>query len=386
MWPTTETRQRWSARGRVLLTQTSLRNVYVAAFGHPFTAAFLAVLAPIAGVWITFRREFITRSLEGVYPLAKQPFGGNYGDIIVFFILLSVLGIGFTLHKHAEATKTADRLDALKTLPPKGILERFETYFHKSYWGARAGFESPADRTKIIEGIRSILQGLVSLAAYFNGSPGGARYSINVMVFENFDVILPDAAKTYWGKASFVEQGIGYESARGILRLIPQLSIALINENLQDESLPELVLPIPKREFAMDGGQTTVLPGAPRAFCSGAHFFCHDTKELGKECRDATALRASVATQVEMFFNNGLGKDIRSFVCLPIGIPRATDEPQMLGVVNLHSNQPDCFRGDSAALFGSLSAPYRFLLAELLQACFTLPPGNVEASLPPAEV
>jgi hypothetical protein len=346
-----------------------VKKFFINLFAHPFTAAVLALIAPIAGVWITFRRDFILAGMKKLTPITQQPFWGEYGDIWVFAILLSGLGIGFAFHKAAEAAKAKERLQALETLPPRGILERFENSFIQSYWGAAEGMEAGTDPVKITASIRSVLDGLVSLAAQFHGSPRGMRYSVNVMIFENFAVIAPEAAKKFRDAALFTEQDVGPEALSGVLRLIPDLAVSSVNGKIQDDSLQEIVLPVPRRET--DKGVTTLLPGAPRAFCTRGNFFYHDTRDLGKECRETTALRESVAAEIDTYFKEGRGKDIRSFVSLPIGISSADNSaPDMIGVVNIHTNQREMFRGESAPLFASLAAPYGLLLAELLKNRF----------------
>ncbi|MGH7782426.1 MAG: hypothetical protein ACREO5_01070, partial [Candidatus Binatia bacterium] len=348
-----------------------MKKILINAFAHPLTAALLALIAPIAGVWITFRRDFILASMTKLTTFTQHPFWGEYGDISVFVMLLSGLGIGFALHKAAEAAKMRERLAALETLPPKGILERFENSFIQSYWGAAEGMEAGTELAKITSSIRSVLDGLVSLAVQFHGSPRSVKYSVNVMVFENFDIISSDDAKKYRELASFIEPEVGVETLGGILRLVPDLAVRSENGRIRDDSLPELVLPVPRAEFQADKGVTTLLPGAPRAFCSKGNFFYHDTSELGKECRETTALRESIAIEIDNYFKEGAGREIKSFVSLPIGIPLPdSDEADMIGVVNIHTNQRGMLRGETASLFASLAAPYCLLLAELLKNRF----------------
>jgi hypothetical protein len=340
-------------------------------FAHPITAAVLALIAPVAGVWITFRRDFILAGMAKLTTFTQRPFWGEYGDIFVFVILLSGLMIGFALHKAAEAAKAKERLQALETLPPKGILESFENSFVQSYWGAVQGMEIGTEDSKIMASIRSVLDGLLSLVAHFHGSPRGVRYSVNVMIFENFEIITPEEAKDLRSSASFIEPDVGAEALNGVLRLVPELAVCSVNGKIQNDTLSEIVLPIPRKEFQTDRGLTTLLPGAPRAFSTRVKFFYHDTRELGKECRETTALRESVAAEIDTYFKQGLGREVKSFVSLPISIPSVDDaESDVIGVVNIHTNQREMFRGQSASLFASLTAPYCLLLAELLKNRF----------------
>jgi hypothetical protein len=148
-----------------------------------------------------------------------------------------------------------------------------------------------------------------------------------------------------------------------------------------DTQIEPLMLPIPEPAYRVDSGRPAILPGAPSVFCDptkAAGF--ENTLELAAWCRDRSALRASVADEIERYYASGAGKAIRSFICMPIVVTPSGGTPVTIGVLNIQSSRPGLLPGEKAGQFVPLATPFVLLIGRSL-ANYRVVPKSVATAV-----
>ncbi|MDR4468970.1 MAG: hypothetical protein MRJ68_11865 [Nitrospira sp.] len=350
-----------------------MKEQTVTFFVNPLVPAFLAGVAPFLGGFIAFRKDQIAHVFN---PQGSMPDGAmlsGWGDLGICAVLLSVLVYGFAQHKRAEAITSKVRIEELgkrseelkkliETLPPQGFLRKYKDLLDVTYEFVASALEAKPNSSE--DAIEAILSNLAHLTAYFDGIHGSSRYGVNVMVFEDFATIDSARSDYLFNEAKFKESGISKQALKGVLTTDRRYAFTLTQEIELDSSTPQLILPIPSHDQLKDhAGRTTVLPGAPEAFCNGEHRYCDDTAGLENLCRE-TGLRQEIAEKVDTYFKE-YGQNIKSFLSLPISIP-SDSGVKRVGIVNIHSNRKNMLRGtEGAELFVPLAAPYCYILAQI---------------------
>lgn len=362
-------------------------------FVRPWVPAVLGLFAPAAGAWTAFRHNSIELCLK-YYLFENLPSGASNSDIAtgqrdlaIFVGLLAFFMVGFSLHKWAEARINKERIDYLgkhseairsliESLPPQGFLERYRDSFEKSYRKILVALDKD-DEAK--NSIRVVLTNLLLLALSYDDQGTPSHCSINVMVFEKFPISDASRAGDLLKKVAFLEPPACDAALFGVLTLDTDLAL-IIDEGAPklDTTVPQLVLPVPKEHLRIDNKErTTVLPGAPAAFCQNRGQFCDDTTKLARQMRKA-GLRPAIREEIDGYFRKE-GATIKSFLSLPMSIP-VPDGFRQVGVINIHSDKPGMLRGvKGAQLFVPLAIPYCILLAQLLEK---IPPPNLRAKGP----
>jgi hypothetical protein len=167
------------------------------------------------------------------------------------------------------------------------------------------------------------------------GADGPVVYSANVMLW----VPRPEGAwpEGLRKRLRFCADDVDLGQLLGVLELRPDLSATSQVADLPppDPDVPAIALPVPRDPRR--NGRWQVLPGAPKAFLTERVDGYDDAATLAEWCRQTGDFRPSVIEELRLYFNEGDGNVVRSFISRPLLMP----EGQKLGVLNLHSNQPD---------------------------------------------
>ena len=297
--------------------------------------------------------------------------GPIVSQVVLFWISLIIFGCFFGLGFGAQNEATNKLEQMMRTLPPKGFLVTFETLFSncfKVYWNASEAQNKP----ELVLAITTSLKGVLFLLKAFDTRHDHPQYSANIMLFKPIHEVSADSLK----HVLFKEPGYDFNAWDGVLELQSEYAFSLIDDAPTPDKIPTIMLPVPKEEFRFDKGKPTVLPGAPAAFCDPTKSVgFENTLQLSTWCRQHSGLRESVAEEVEKYFVDGPGKEIRSFISIPILLPSTVPDatPTILGVLNLHSNRDRILPGEKAGLFVPLTAPFTSLIARSLQKYGSLP-------------
>ncbi len=325
---------------------------------------------------------------------ASVPIGFGTGPLVwsAFFFWMSLLGFGLlfglALHAHNEATRTSlaqlqDRSTELqtliRTLPPKGFLVTFEDLFRVSFdVDSRVGETEDGLKASIVVA----LGGIASLVRAFDSRDDGPEYRINLMVFRPTAQLRPeDLAK----HVMFVEPGYNPHTWDGVLQLRQEFAYRFNQESMEvDSEVEPVMLPIPEAAFRVDSGKPAILPGAPSVFCDPTKSAgVENTLELATWCRERSALRSSVADEIERYYAAGAGSAIRSFICMPIVVTPSGGTPVTIGVLNIQSSRPGFLPGEKAGQFVPLATPFILLIGRSL-AKYRVVPKGVATAVPKA--
>ncbi|GEM_PF-3571261 len=296
-------------------------------------------------------------------------------SVVMFWVSLLIFGWFFGLGFNAQNQATNKLEQVIRTLPPKGFLVVFEDLFKTClnvYWQAK---ETQAGSNKAMEStIVTALQGVLCLVKTFDSRPDHPVYSANIMLFRPIREVEPTNLAE---NIIFTEPGYNPDAWDGILQLRKEFAFTMTDKDLTpDQTIKPIMLPVPKPQFRSDKGKPTVLPGAPAVYCDPTRFVgFENTLQLATWCREQSGLRASIAENVERYFVDGDGKDIRSFISIPIVLPPGPSgqNPEVLGVINLHSNREGILPGEKAGLFVPLTSPFMQLIAHCLEK-YSVPP------------
>lgn len=166
---------------------------------------------------------------------------------------------------------------------------------------------------------------------------------------------------------------------RGALVLDPALSTRAESEKAEPMDLARfsLIIPDPSRDKPVPGaveGALRVLPGAATAYVLGTPYHAVDTWNFRPEINKHYRLDEAVISSNEQYFSTGPGKEIRSFVSIPVfGLPAGAEgadasPPAVVAVLNINSSEPGIFNADYETV-GNLTlatAPFQYVLSILL--------------------
>jgi hypothetical protein len=357
---------------------------------QPWFAGIAAIVGAIAGVLGAVWTEHIRLAF---------PFDCCGGQIdtyaLRFWIAVIAFGVMFGSNFWAQSSvldEHTDRLAAglntlrdssktleeqIQTFPPKYFLDGFEALLVGCYPVAVKASQPAATPKEMREGIISVLSSIAYMAKLFDAGPKATEYSANIMVFRDFANLSRDQIADFEGRAKFsFRAGTGGGGWSGVLELIPNLAVFLRGDRIfldGEARLPRFVLEVPLPKYRLDYGKSTVIPGAPEAFCEGAYTFVHDTHEMADECRRNRAIRQSVLVEMDRYFREEEGRDIRSFVSIPLQRPvdgevAAGDQERLrIGVINIHCGVTNMLRARGAGLFVPMTAAHKLLISRLVE-------------------
>lgn len=368
-------------------------------------SALLAGITAVLGAVVGLLGSIYSQEIKSSWPFGEASFW-RVGEalelnlpVCVFYLSLFALGFLIFVNMRGQGRayeRSIDHLDRLmrdqgkaydtsirhldrliRTVPPSDYLKYFEDTLLESGGLTAFALGPRGDPAALYVAINSCLASLGELARGLDECPEDVRFGVNLMCFvpyDNSSVPLPHL--DFW-------DGGDQTQLEGYLQLLPEFSICLTSEETSlDETVPPLLLPIPKPEFSQDTkGRTLLLPGAPHAYRADANLFVWpDTAEIPEWCRRKTGFRPTVADDLEAYFRSAAGQHVKSFVSVPIFSPSETDgvELQVCGIVNIHSNRTGVLGAEGPKLFLSLTAPYKLMLGALLARWKLLPSAKRE--------
>jgi hypothetical protein len=176
----------------------------------------------------------------------------------------------------------------------------------------------------IREGIRIALQTAALMAHRFGRRGAIGRYRANLMRFRHVSTLGPVSS---WEAADRELYPAGFEPAviRGALVFDPELATRASSERAEplDGAQPlRIAIPDPPRDLRAGSakeGRLRVLPGSAVAFLLGKPFIAHNTLDI-RPAQEEYDLPEAVISAAETYFRAGDGRDVRSFVSLPLFI------------------------------------------------------------------
>lgn len=362
------------------------RSKFTECGAKPIVGGIAAVVSILAGSLASF----FTASIRASIGLPKDPADGNSisfnsmdwtGEAGLFWGLILVAIFLFTWSKFSDGTMTKENhddlatlLDDLRTLPPPSCLQTFQSAIHLSHRptlmalmmeAGNDGFSEADRKNRVEETIRLILGNIIKLASEFKSTK--ANLGANIMLFSK-----EDWDETKLGK--ILDVGHLPRGAHiGTLVIDPSLSTASGALGQPDAGLPALALPVHKPEPKTTTALTNILPGAPETFLTGCFYSCPSHAHMFRHL-DARYADKNQAEALKKYFNSPAGKTVQSFVCIPIMRSNIIDsdcelsaEEKFLGVLNIHSSEPD-FLPRGAELFWPLVSPLMSFLTFLIEA------------------
>lgn len=337
----------------------------------PSFSAATAALGAIVGLF----GSIFSTEIKGAFPFA---WGEHFvWQAAVFYVALALFAYCFRWQMFAQAQtleESSERLERLiRTLPPDDFLRKYESFVVTA--GAevvRAG-DPAVKHDGVNEAIQVTLLALLSLAKLFDGNPKSGRYAINIMTFKESPTV-EEELKSWGARISFLE-GSSLTDIRGALELNPEFALVLPEGDSEkpeiDSEVGEFALPIPTADSYCDShGRNNILPGAPHAFCfPNEPAACRDTATLIADWSQTSGLRPEVADRLKEYFESDQGSNVRSFVSLPIFEPpeKTKKNPHVIGVVNIHSDQPGILADGGKDMFFPLATTFTLMLGALLR-------------------
>lgn len=377
-------------RNRQLAFLTSVLGIAY----RPWFSALTAVFGAFAGFMAAIYADEIRGAFPFPFPWHTLRWNGPIvWAAVVTWIALAAFGLMFGLNSWALTKSTDIQLgelkantlrlqDLIQTLPPESFLSGYPRSLSAFYEVATKGASPGAAPSDVRDGILAVLSSLTFMVQLFEGHSEEREYCANIMLYRNFQGLSDTDIAAYEKIARFSEQeGTGAGAWSGVLELVPSLAVFLKGSNSSADRarLPSFVLEVPKPRYRADGGKLAVLPGAPEAFCQGVYTVVENTLEMGAECRTRRALRYSVAYALDRYFRYGDGRDIRSFLSIPIFPVQASaaSEPasEPIGVVNIHKASEVIINRAAFELFVPLTAPHMLVLSRLLENYLKIPAG-----------
>lgn len=349
--------------------------------GTPSYATVTTVLAAIAGLFGSVYGNEIGSS----FPLSLGPYQGVSFKAVAFWLTLVLFGIMFFERQRYDdaarerlETTSANIKTLVETLPPKAFRSQYARQSHSS-WNALATVAprhlgSDVTAEKFAGFIRSLLQSIATLAFVYDDQPS-ASYAANVMLFEEPSTSAEAFTQNVLSALKFIPADIDLHQLRGVLLLRSDLSATTAKASPDvDETVPVIALPVPKDP--KHGARWALLPGAPIAFVTGEIDGYADSRTLVSWCVEKGDFAPSVVDAVAQYFEQGAGKDIRSFISRPL----FSDDGRPIGVLNLHADRTNILgpATDRREIFQAVVTP---LFLELGRAVSML----VELEKPPAK-
>lgn len=267
-----------------------------------------------------------------------------------------------------ELIQKSDQLEGLiRTMPPEGFLAKFDKLYKHSFATALLAFSDGAAREDVEEAIRIVLDCIVSLAHYFDGSPPNVRYSANIMLFRSCVNLEPEEREALRNRLQFASEDTDLLALKGVLDLQLALSTTTATpEPLPDDQLAPFALPVPKtpEKVVKGNNRFQVLPGAPEAFQFKKLTGFHDLSMLERWCHEKGDFRPGTIEDILAYFRTGTGQSIKSFCSVPLA---HSDEEEPIGVLNIHRDAEDMLKQKGAVLFIPLTTPFRLLLVDLIR-------------------
>jgi hypothetical protein len=353
-------------------------------FASPLAGALFALLALVAGTI----SQFYPGEITGAFPLShagRSPVSAALG-FWVSIVLLAFLGIAYYAATGRQRLQevailqndsrdlrlhTTELVNTLRTLPPEGFMRDYPTLCADMLAAYTRAVAAPTPEL-IREGIRIALHTAALMAHRFGRRGAVGRYRANLMRFQDVSALEPMSS---WDAADRELYPAGFEPAviRGALVFDPALATRASSERaeaLEGAQPLRIAIPDPPRDLRAGSsmeGRLRVLPGSAVAFLLGKPFIAHNTLDI-RPARGEYDLPEAVIRAAETYFRTGDGRDVRSFVSLPLFIEPGRMEGETIGVLNVEFEDVHIFDNDARTVeqFALSIAPVHFVIVWLL--------------------
>ena len=355
--------------------------------GGPLFAVALSLLAIVIGLFGSAYQDQVVSAFPFRW---RGPWGPLSTPAMVFWGALLSLGLGLFFRQRADDRARADleaatrRIESatehiqtsVQTLPPGSFLGEladtvasnravvYQTLHHPA---------APSTAAELSAIARKMLHALARLAYAYDDKPRVAGepvvYTANVM-----DVIAP-ATVADWGRVAFLDRSrISEIGALLRLRADLEATAQVVPPSGEVQVAAKLLLPVP-RLLPKDGGTLLALPGAPISYLDSDTTGYDDATTLGEWCRNHGDYGRGVAEQLDAYFRDGAGTEIRSFISTPLDLPGLR-----VGVMNIHANATCVLAGEKRYIFRALVAPMLIDLAEVVSALLAAEVAELQAA------
>ena len=303
------------------------------------------------------------------------------GDAAIFFGLLILFALLFGFRETALArivrSKEIELMTTIRTMPPRKMLYIFRLTYDNilQYINAKVHAEgNPLHKaTQIDRAIRLCLDSITVLTKEFQRSGKGSRYAANIMLYIDANNIGEEDQPTILEKMDRFVDIKTLDGLQGVLELASDLSASTDNSDDsfdKDEYLDEMCLPVPCEAFSRHNKLQRFLPGAPEALING-NYLINDTHRLLEhydESRKYDIPRSIFENGDYYFRKTDNGRRVRSFFSVALEGQRSGEiKKAALGVVNVHSSEPNIFPNDETfQSFLQLTYPFMRVLSDLL--------------------
>ncbi len=283
------------------------------------------------------------------------------------------------LRDETAALKLAVR--RIESLPPEGFLAEYQAMLARAFRStiatsietdliiqmghAARNTESPVV-VHIEQAIRNILGVVLQLAKTYDKDRSAATmYGANIMLYRQNGFV------TEVLQHRLINAGHDHPDYVGYLQAIPALSTTTaIDGCVPDPALVELVIHIPRdrQPVTVDDGSTKypVTPGAAWSLVNREFVSFPTISSLDEWLHDWCSVDESIKSATRRYFRDGPGKNIKSFVSMPIFALSPTSDSGCIGILNIHSNQDGLLVEKGGERFSPLMEPFRQLLSILL--------------------
>lgn len=349
-------------------------------FLNPLYPTVVAILLLITGgmgsIW--------SPEIRSAFPFAASPTGPLSPLACVFWASAFVSGILYFLHQFANGLlqervqkklldRTKELEEVLRSMPPVNFLEDFAELTSNADTIIEVCTREDTDADTIHRGVRQILGSVSTLAQAFDGDHRDCLYSANIMLYEPVDGLESGNMEQLQSSLIFADDAVAIERLAGVLRLMPALSTTSADATAgPDLSLNELTLPVPN-SITVDG-RFIVLPGAPLAVATGQPDLCIDTKDLHVWCEQHGDFTAAVRNRIRHHFTEGQGRNVRSFISIPLFGRMDDGGPDTasgaIAVLNIHSDRVGMLKssGTRGGQFVPILRPFLISLTKLIEA------------------
>lgn len=382
------------------------RKHFVKIFTWALFPAFVALVGALAGFWSSL---FSTELKEGLKQFLEHGFSGKFSSdactgvvlVFAFFVLYALQQTAKNMQDEdarqsmlAETDKLKLLVERLETLPPDGFLQEFQALYKEvANLPLAPLLDEDTSSADIEQAIRTVLIAIASLAQKFDGKVESEKYVANLMLCKTNAQIQNLNSKD---KADLESRLIfcpdlpvpKLGGLAAVLDLVPQLSSDFSGQLQNDAHIPSIALPVPER-LDVDLGPTlgqryTVLPGGPFVAALRQYAAFESIRALLSWCDNKADFTQSTILEINQFFHNGAGANIKSFISVPVciitqksappfdvfgGLPREIDTDRRedcLAVLNIHSKSEKILGASGYGMFVPIIEPFIHVLGLLL--------------------
>ncbi len=383
-----------------------MRRIFIATFTCPLFPALVAFVGALTGLWASMYSAEMKESATVLF--SSAPLSGINNDarhgwslFLSFFVLFALQQLAKNFQDSdanqavlRESAKLKQLVERMETLPPDGFLQEYQELYREIAQLTFLPFDGRITKKGLEQAIRAVVQSIANLAHKFDGAGPGARYSANVMLcIERHQIDkLPPAQRAALAKRLMFCPDLPepkIENIRAVLDLAPALSLGF--EADVSTNTPFIALPVPEAHtFDLGpehGERFKVLPGAPFVAARHQYAVFESPESLFQWCDKRADLTKATISEIRRYFHQGAGKDVKSFISIPIctvvgndapvsdtfgglamALNQGTNREECLAVLNIDSNCKKILGENGYELFVPIIEPFCQTLSLLLAA------------------